>query len=114
VINTDSSYEPGERWVAVCIDRNGLGEYFDSFSLLPLPKEVTDFMRNNYPQGCLYNTITFQSIYSQNCGNYFVLDLSSKFKDVSFNEFTSIFKSPNLQVLMRNWPKVFIKAGCGL
>jgi hypothetical protein len=97
VINTDSSYEPGEHWVSVYIDRNGLGEYFDSFGLPPLHKEITDFMHNNCPQGWLYNTITFQSIYSQTCGNYCVLYLSSKFKGMRFNDFTAIFNhTPNI------------------
>ncbi len=97
VINTDSSDEPGEHWVAVYIDRNGIGEYFDSFGLPPLHKEITDFMHENCPQGWLYNTITFQSMYSQTCGNYCVLYLSSKFKGMNFNEFTVIFNhSPDL------------------
>jgi hypothetical protein len=97
VINTDSLYELGEHLVAVYIDRNGFGEYFDSFGLPPLHKEITDFMHNNCPQGWLYNTITFQSIYSQTCGDYCVLYLSSKFKGVSFNEFAAIINhSPDL------------------
>ena len=42
VINLDPSYKPGSHWVAVYFDRNGEGEYFDSFSRYP-PHEVEPF-----------------------------------------------------------------------
>jgi hypothetical protein len=80
VVNTDSSDEPGEQWVAVNIDRDGMGEYFDSFGLPPLHEEITGFTHDNCPQGWLYNITTFQSIYFQTCGNYCVLYLSYKLK----------------------------------
>ena len=35
VINLDLSYKPGSHWVAVYFDKNGIGEYFDSFCSLP-------------------------------------------------------------------------------
>ena len=43
VINLDPSYKPGSDWVAVYFDRNGEGEYFDSFSRYP-PHEVEHFL----------------------------------------------------------------------
>ena len=39
VINLDLRYKPGSHWVAVYFDRNGVGEYFDSFACYP-PYEV--------------------------------------------------------------------------
>jgi hypothetical protein len=91
VINTDPSNEPGEHWVAVFIDRNGSGEYFDSFGIPPLHEEILEFLHYNCPQGWLCNNITFQSIYSETCGMYCVIYLSSKCKGMSFNEFTALF-----------------------
>ncbi len=91
VINTDPSNKPGEHWVAMYIDINGVGEYFDSFGLPPLHKEIVSFLEKNCSRGWLCNTITFQSMFSETCGMYCVLYLSSKFKGMSFNKFTSIF-----------------------
>jgi hypothetical protein len=31
VCNTDPSIKPGKHWVAIFVDLNGRGEYFDSF-----------------------------------------------------------------------------------
>ena len=42
VINLDPSCKPGSHWVAVYFDRNGVGEYFDSFARYP-PYEVDRF-----------------------------------------------------------------------
>ena len=43
VINLDPSYKPGSHWVAVYFDRNGVGEYFDSFARYP-PHEIDHFL----------------------------------------------------------------------
>jgi hypothetical protein len=91
VINTDPSNKQGEHWVAMYIDINGVGEYFDSFGLPPLHKEIVSFLDKNWSKGWLCNTLTFQSIFSETCGMYCVLYLSSKFRGMSFNKFTAIF-----------------------
>jgi len=39
IINTDSSNNPGEHWVAIYTDNN-CSEYFDSFGLPPLQEEI--------------------------------------------------------------------------
>ena len=36
IVNTDSSSEKGEHWIAIIIFPNHTGEYFDSFGLPPL------------------------------------------------------------------------------
>jgi len=42
VVNTDKSSGPGEHWVAIFIDQNGRGYYFDSYGRPPL-KEIDQF-----------------------------------------------------------------------
>jgi len=39
VCNTDHSDEPGRHWIAIYVDNDGHGEYFDSFGRRP----VVDF-----------------------------------------------------------------------
>ncbi len=43
VVNTDKSSGPGEHWVAVYVDRNGKGYYFDSYGGPPL-SEIKQFL----------------------------------------------------------------------
>ena len=35
VCNTDESTKPGQHWIAINVDTNGRGEYFDSFGREP-------------------------------------------------------------------------------
>ena len=46
VINLGPSYKPGSHWVAVYFDKNGVGEYFDSFARYP-PHEVVHFLHSH-------------------------------------------------------------------
>ena len=46
VIDLDSSYKPGSHLVAVYFDRNGIGEYFESFARYP-PQEADHFLRSH-------------------------------------------------------------------
>ena len=44
VINSDSSSEPGEQWVAVYFDKRGRGEYFHSYGLPPTLVGLDSYM----------------------------------------------------------------------
>ena len=90
VINTDTSQEPGEHWVAIYM-HNTNAEYFDSFGLPPLHKEIINFLDKISPNGWSYNTICFQSLHSQTCGNYCVLFLTNYLNGGTFAIFQSIF-----------------------
>ena len=47
VINTHPKSLPGEHWIAVYFDKNGKGEYFDSYGLPPRVNKFTEFMNRN-------------------------------------------------------------------
>ena len=53
LINLDPSYQPGSHWVAVYFDKNGVGEYFDSFASYP-PHEIVHFLRSHAKGWQLY------------------------------------------------------------
>ena len=55
VINLDPSYKPGSHWVAVYFDKNGVGEYFDSFAGYTLLTKLYIFYARMQKDG---NTIT--------------------------------------------------------
>lgn len=70
VINTDSSAEPGEHWVAILLLNNGRGEYFDSFGLPPLHKDFIIYLNQQCPEGWIWNNIALQDPDDVTCGNF--------------------------------------------
>jgi hypothetical protein len=70
IVNTDKSNEPGEHWVSIFIDKNGSGEYFDSFGLPPLHDELIEYLNINCANGWRFNPIALQSDDSTTCGHY--------------------------------------------
>lgn len=73
IVNTDPSNRPGEHWVAISINKNGKGEYFDSFGLPPLVPSIKKFLYSKCNNGCFYNNVQLQNIFSTTCGHYCVL-----------------------------------------
>ena len=76
VINLDLSYKPSSHWVAVYFDRNGVGEYFDSFARHPL-YEVDHFLCS-YAKGWQYNRMQVQELYTTTCGQFVVFYIYRK------------------------------------
>ena len=68
VCNTDPSNKPGTHWIAIFVDSNGRGEYFDSLGRKP-PEVFEDYMNDNCIDW-IYNTRQLQSIDSSYCGFY--------------------------------------------
>src|SRR5664279_2080844 len=46
VCNTDPSTKPGSHWIAIYVDKNGRGEYFDSFGRAP-QREFEHYMNKH-------------------------------------------------------------------
>jgi len=90
IVNTHPSQLPGEHWVAIFITKDGLGEYFDSFGLPPLKKQLNDFLEVN-TKAWLYNKHALQHITSDTCGNYCILFMKYRFKGMSFCRLLSMF-----------------------
>jgi len=68
VCNTDPSDEPGRHWIAIYVDNEGHGEFFDSFGRRP----VVDFEHymNRHCLSWNYNDKHLQSIVSKFCGHF--------------------------------------------
>ena len=90
IINTDASNAPGSHWVAIYHSRDGCAEYFDSFGLPPLHKEIITFLNdNNY--GWIHNPVTLQDVTSDTCGIYAALYLQSRLARNTREQFISLF-----------------------
>ena len=70
ICNTDPHYKEGQHWVAVYVDENSHGEYFDSFGREP-PRIFKIFLNNNCVEWTS-NTVRLQSVISSFCGHYCV------------------------------------------
>jgi hypothetical protein len=91
IVNTDTSDKPGEHWVAIYLNENGSGEYFDSYGLPPLFDEFYFFLNTTCPLGWAYNKITLQCLSCITCGHYCVLYLKLRNLGYSYCDFISLF-----------------------
>ncbi len=75
IFNTDPSTEPGQHWVAVYINNDGVSCFFDSFGRGPkdprFPKAVQDFLKNNSIR-VQYSNKQIQDFTSDTCGQHCV------------------------------------------
>jgi len=69
VCNTDPISKPGQHWIALFIDDNGVGEYFDSYGQEPSVPDIKDFLHRNC-DSWQHNPRTVQGMMSSTCGQY--------------------------------------------
>jgi len=84
IFNYDTSEKPGSHWVAVFISEKGKIEYFDSYGIKPITKELLSkicSLSNVMPR---FNLIRFQSK-SFVCGQYCLIFLMLRARGFSFS-----------------------------
>lgn len=91
IVNTDSSREPGEHWIAMFLDGNGCAEYFDPLGVPPIVPQIILWLSINSPNGCHYNCRPIQGLQSISCGLYCIAYLKFKFSGKSMVDFVSKF-----------------------
>jgi hypothetical protein len=87
VINTDSSSEPGEHWVAIILLANGRGEFFDSFGLPPLHEDFVNYLTNNAPNGWIWNNLALQAATEKSCGLFCIEYIKARAAGLSLVDF---------------------------
>jgi hypothetical protein len=90
VVNTDKADEPGTHWIAIIIDKNGFGEYFDSYGLPPMHHEIVKFLKNN-TNNYFYNKKLIQCLTCITCGHYCIAYIILRSKRYSYNYFIKLF-----------------------
>jgi hypothetical protein len=93
IVNTDPSTKPGEHWIAITFNKDGTGEYFDSYGLPPLNLEFIKFMQKHSPNGWVYNPVTLQCFDCITCGHYCIAYVKYRCHDYSFCDFLALFTS---------------------
>ena len=89
VCNTDPSTKPGDHWIAIHVDNNGRGEYFDSFGRAP--NEHFSRYMDAYCVRWTFNTKQLQSVVSAFCGFYVVVYCKFKSSRLDMSKITSMF-----------------------
>ena len=90
VTNLDTANKPGSHWVAIYIDKNGYGVYFDIYGLAPTSPHHLDRLRRN----CVrfqWNKQLLQSFHSKVCSQYCVMFLHHMCSSSSLRSFCRIF-----------------------
>ena len=90
VCNTHDADRPGEHWIAMYVDAERRGDYFDPYGLRPQHVEFANFM-NEHCSAWLPNDRRLQSPLSTVCGQYCVAFLMFRCRNVSMHAFTRLF-----------------------
>lgn len=89
IANTDSLGSVGEHWVALYINKEGLGDYFCSFGYKP-KQEFVDYL-NAYTKSWNYSTKRVQGYFSLTCGHYCVFFIFCRSRGMSMSTYLSMF-----------------------
>lgn len=89
VCNTDPSNEPGEHWVAIWVDVNGHGEFFDPVGLPP-DEDFEQYM-DNWCVRWTYNNRQLQNWFSIYCGHYCCFYCAYRCRGFDLGHITSWF-----------------------
>ena len=94
VCNTAPAWHPGEHWIAIYINKSGVGEYFDSMGNHPLMYGFDRFMDTNSLKW-FYNDKCIQSYDSNVCGYHVICYCLSKINHISLLDYTNAFFNNN-------------------
>lgn len=89
VVNTDPHDRPGEHWVAIYVDRESKGEYFDSLHQ-PTPIKFSNYL-DKFCATWKTNSQQLQSGASRFCGHYCVFYCMFRSLDYSLDRIESCF-----------------------
>lgn len=92
ILNLDKEKDPGSHWVALFIDHDGNGEYFDSYGRMPGKRTIREFLDQNCSTWT-WNDKHLQSPYSSVCGHYCVFFLFHRVRGNPMHECVKEFGS---------------------
>lgn len=90
VCNTDDHTRPGTHWVAMYIDENREGVYFDSYGFPPVSKHHLQRLVKNC-KNLRWNDRKLQSIDSTCCGQYSIMFLYHMCRGYTLQRFLQFF-----------------------
>lgn len=92
--NNKKSNNPGEHWLAIALDAQGRGQYFDSYGRFPVVKEHHEFMNRNCTRWD-YNETCLQSVGTSVCGQHCVMYLLHRAHGLNLSDYIQTYFSPD-------------------
>ena len=89
VVNTDCHHLPGTHWIAIRLEKDGEGEYFDPLGRQPAG-QLAAYMKKNCAHWT-FNEKQLQSLSSRFCGHYCVFYCAYSSLGFSMQHITSMF-----------------------
>ena len=99
VINNQTSYKPGEHWLAIYFDKMKRAEFFDSFGNNPIYYNLKSFLEKN-AKSFQFNKRILQSNSSSHCGYYCILYLLFRARGYTLKNILKYFKTPEKNDLL--------------
>lgn len=102
ISNLDPDSKPGSHWIAIHIDINGNGEYFDSFGRKPTGYHKLFLKRNS--KKWFHNHVSIQNHFTSVCGEYCLVYIYFKLKGKTMLDFLSLFNKDTIcnDLIVRN------------
>lgn len=94
ISNLDPDYEPGSHWIAIHIDKNGIGQYYDSYGRPPTDYHKGFLNRNSRQWD--FNRFRLQHDLTSVCGEYCLTYLYFKFNGNTMDDLIKLFNSNKL------------------
>lgn len=94
ISNLDPDTKSGSHWIAIFINVDGVGEYFDSFGRKPTGYHTTFLERNT--KRINYNSKVIQNYLSSVCGIYCLVYIHFRYKGISMSNFIKMFSNDTL------------------
>lgn len=107
ISNLDPDTKPGSHWIAIYINANGVGEYFDTFGRKPKGYHLA-FLKRNASRWS-YNHKVIQNLFSSFCGEYCLTYLYFKYRGICLRNFVNMFSENTIKndVLLKKMFKSF-------
>ena len=102
IINLDKCGGEGTHWVTYWINKDGSGEFFDSFGRPPNNRIIKNYISKTCKE-LTYSQTTLQHADAETCGMYCIFYLKHKLQNKSMNDILQHFtKIPLLNELIIN------------
>ena len=91
--NTDPDHRMGQHWVAIYIDANSKGKYYDPTGIPPFLKAYVNFMKKHC-YSWTYNTVRVQEEGSTVCGHHCIFYLVHRCAGHIMTDITRLLENP--------------------
>jgi len=104
ILNLDPHYKKGSHWIAIYVDQEGQGEFFDTYGRKPHKQLIRKYLRENCPTWT-FNKKLIQSPYSSVCGQHCLHFLYHRVRGDSMKTITEEFGMDleNNDLLVTDW-----------